>query len=132
MKSLRKRQPAESLETLLDELQQRGVELPPPTGPAGADAKQQQPQQHQQQQPKLLDYASESDSDSYVPNCQQTHWRRDDSDAESVDSDQDDPLRLVLRRLGISGWRCRQLILWCRLEPVADTPACTRRRRWCC
>ena len=26
MKSLRKRQPAESLETLLDELQQRGVE----------------------------------------------------------------------------------------------------------
>lgn len=42
---------------------------------------------------KALEYASSSDSDTEVPSVEQA-WRRDnDSDAESIDSEQEDPLK---------------------------------------
>lgn len=46
---------------------------------------------------RVLDYVSESDSD-VEPATLETVWRdndRDSSDAESVDSQQEDPLKLV-------------------------------------
>jgi len=84
IKSLRKRQPPESIQTLIDELQhyQPGKDDEP------AADKPYGPTNH-----KLHDYASESDSEAEIPTAEQTVRQEDDSDAESIDSDQDDPLR---------------------------------------
>lgn len=44
---------------------------------------------------KMIDYASESDSEEEIPTAEHTVRQEDDSDAESIDSDEDDPLRCV-------------------------------------
>ena len=88
MKSLRKRQPPECLESLVEfHHYDVGKDDQPGTSInlerlAINSASQ-----------KLLDYASETDSEEEVPTVEQTMRQEDDSDAESVDSDQDDPLR---------------------------------------
>jgi len=84
MKSLRKRQPPESIQTLIDELQH----YQPGKGDESTVDKSYGPTNH-----KLHDYASESDSEDEIPTAEQTVRQEDDSDAESIDSDQDDPLR---------------------------------------
>jgi len=90
MKSLRKRQPPESLQTLIDELQHYQ-----PVGkddePASLNLVEKMTYSTSNQ--KLHDYASDSDSEGDVPTAEQTVRQEDDSDAESIDSDQDDPLR---------------------------------------
>ena len=91
MKTLRKRQPPESLETLIDDLQhysEAGNEEKA-TGTLNLIEKLSLNASTQ----KLQDYASESDSEDELPTAEQTMRQEDDSDAESIDSDQDDPLR---------------------------------------
>nr|CAH0110541.1 unnamed protein product [Daphnia galeata] len=91
MKTLRKRQPPESLETLIDDLQHYSE--------AGNDEKATgtlsliEKLSLNASTQKLQDYASESDSEDELPTAEQTVRQEDDSDAESIDSDQDDPLR---------------------------------------
>jgi KAT8 regulatory NSL complex subunit 2 len=93
MKTLRKRQPPESLETLIDDLQHYSE--------AGNDEKATgtlsliEKLSLNASTQKLQDYASESDSEDELPTAEQTVRQEDDSDAESIDSDQDDPLRYV-------------------------------------
>lgn len=48
---------------------------------------------------RMVDYASESDSEQELPTAEQTVRQEDDSDAESIDSDEDDPLRYAAKLL---------------------------------
>jgi KAT8 regulatory NSL complex subunit 2 len=85
MKSLRKRQPPESLEMLMDELQHyKGNDQA-----SGSNLEKIMTNSTQ----KLLDYASDTDSEGDIPTAEQVTRQEDDSDADSIDSDQDDPLR---------------------------------------
>lgn len=94
MKTLRKRQPPESLETLMDDLQRfnEPAKDPSVTGPFNMVEKL---SLHPSSQ-KMVDYASESDSEEEMPTAEHTVRQEDDSDAESIDSDEDDPLRCNL------------------------------------
>jgi len=87
-RALRKRKPAESLESLLSDLKHYNEDnnKTPAEKGTGKDKKLGNIS-------KVLDYASDSESDSEQPMIDQT-WRNDvDSDADSLDSDLEDPLR---------------------------------------
>ena len=90
MKSLRKRQPPESLETFIDELQHYDAEKDNISASALNLVEKLSLSSSTQ---KLLDYASDSDSECDLPTVEETARQEDDSDGESIDSDQDDPLR---------------------------------------
>lgn len=91
MKTLRKRQPPESLETLIDDLQHYS-EVGNEEKANGALSLIEKLSQSATN-PKLQDYASESDSEAEMPTAEHTLRQEDDSDAESIDSDPDEPLR---------------------------------------
>lgn len=93
MKTLRKRQPPESLETLIDELQHYNQEAKPDHQMVTSAVKLVEKLSLNPTSHKLIDYASESDSEHEIPIPENTMRQEDDSDAESVDSDEDDPLR---------------------------------------
>ena len=93
MKTLRKRQPPESLETLIDELQHYNEDVKSDQPAASNAPKILEKMSLSSGTHKLVDYASESDSEHELPTAEQTMRQEDDSDAESVDSDEDDPLR---------------------------------------
>jgi KAT8 regulatory NSL complex subunit 2 len=88
-RALRKRRPAESLESLLDQLIQSGEENKKPQSDHKSESKDKKPCSIS----KVLDCASDSESDCEQPMIDQM-WRTDvDSDADSLDSDVEDPLR---------------------------------------
>lgn len=91
MKTLRKRQPPESLETLMDDLQRFNEPGKDPSV-TGSFNLVEKLSLHSGSQ-KMIDYASESDSEEEMPTAEHTVRQEDDSDAESIDSDEDDPLR---------------------------------------
>ena len=94
MKTLRKRQPPESLETLMDDLQRFNEPGKDPSV-TGSFNLVEKLSLHSGSQ-KMIDYASESDSEEEMPTAEHTVRQEDDSDAESIDSDEDDPLRCAL------------------------------------
>ncbi|KAK7495640.1 hypothetical protein BaRGS_00013087 [Batillaria attramentaria] len=83
----RKKRPRETAETLLEDLASSNSSV------ADVSSESKVMRHMDSIASKTLEYASSSDSDMEAPSVDQA-WRRDnDSDAESIDSDQEDPLK---------------------------------------
>lgn len=86
-RSSRKKRPPETAETLLEDLASSNASA------SESNAESKMTRHADSIASKVLEYASSSDSDMEVPSVDQA-WRRDnDSDAESIDSDLEDPLK---------------------------------------
>ncbi|XP_014677149.1 PREDICTED: KAT8 regulatory NSL complex subunit 2-like [Priapulus caudatus] len=93
-RALRKKRPAETPDSLMAELVRydatRGLEEP---GTSAGELSGKKHESAQSAASRILDYASESESEQETVLVDQT-WRGDgDSDAESIDSEQEDPLK---------------------------------------